>query len=797
MSSNNRTKLPGIHRSIEGAFNKKDKPDKTVINYNNLTEISKSIKSKLKHNDDIITLFSDIELCIQLLSSSIISPNDMMETALYYDMSDPDISNTLNAEILQYIRTYINDNFELEDKLMTIIREAYFTRGAYITAHIPTGDILKMMSTHVSNESGVSEYVPLKSNSDKDIEIDESLFFTVEDNVTHMYNKNKDIDRLILGNESFIPENITTITPNIDTVELTDDPCLELKLPVTSTVVVHAPNNPEKHVGYFVLLDSNYMPVDTVSSSKIPDPKSALETRVSSYLIERSKEAIADKEKPVPTIKNLEEIYTSIVTETIENRLADSKYSGMSVVSSDVQVMANLMFMRALKNNKSVVMFIPADLVTYFAFEYRDNGTGISMLEKNSTLYSIRAILLFTRLVANSANSIPSTRVEVELDEHDPDPESTKAMITSKLLAGARNKLPLGASKISDISEWAALQGITIDVKHPNLPNINISKEDTSGDRNTPDTDFEESIRDQTIMGLGLTPDLIEDSGRSDLATRIVSRNILLAKRVSKLQKKLCKHTTKYVKSILRTDNRLRNGIKEIIMRKSNRKHVNSLLKSLGIDTPTIKTMFKDNTAHYPVLELYIRKITTTLPKISDGEEFGTTELFDAYVSSVDSALDYCLNEESMSEELVGLVGEKIDFIKSSAKSVLVRNWMRKNNYLVEMLDMFTIGKGGEVVEDYLAEHAEHTKTLVDVVLRYLKTMENTKRKSDVIVEKIEGGDNDDEERDTDTAGDESEDTSGNISGDEVEGNDNSSKDSDDVGSDKDVDKEMDDLIKV
>ena len=218
--------------------------------------------------------------------------------------------------------------------------------------------------------------------------------------------------------------------------------------------------------------------------------------------------------------------------------------------------------------------------------------------------------------------------------------------------------------------------------------------------------------------------------------------------------------------------------------------------------------MYKKNTIHYAVLELYIRKITTTLPKISDGEEFGTSELFDAYVTSVDNALDYCLNEETLSEDLSGLVSEKLDFIKSGAKAVLVRNWMRKNNYLVEMLDMFTVGKDGDVVEDYLGDHAEHTQTLVGVVLKYLKSMEAIKRKSDVAVEKLDEDDEDkddgnDESNDDDNTSDDNvpdddatDDESDDIS-DEAEDDDGNEDDPDDVGSDEATDSEMDDLTKL
>ena len=143
----------------------KDSRNKS-INTGNLPAISESIKDKILNNETIVKLFPDIELSIQILTSSILAPNDMGSTNLIYLNNDTKIPTEIKIGILDTIKTYISTNYKLEDKLSTIVREAMFTKGAYVEAIIPEAAIDAMINEN-STEVSVENFVDNNNNKSK------------------------------------------------------------------------------------------------------------------------------------------------------------------------------------------------------------------------------------------------------------------------------------------------------------------------------------------------------------------------------------------------------------------------------------------------------------------------------------------------------------------------------------------------------------------------------------------------------------------------------------------------------
>ena len=93
------------------------KTDKPVeLGYDNISKITKSITDKLASNDEILHLFPDVELAIQILVASILSPNNLVETKLSYHTDNLDIPNNIDNNNLSIISGYIEKNYELESK---------------------------------------------------------------------------------------------------------------------------------------------------------------------------------------------------------------------------------------------------------------------------------------------------------------------------------------------------------------------------------------------------------------------------------------------------------------------------------------------------------------------------------------------------------------------------------------------------------------------------------------------------------------------------------------------------------
>lgn len=72
----------------------------------------------------------DLELVIQILVSSIISPNDIMSNELQYSSND-DRLGSLRDTLIELIRDYFQNEYRLDDELPELIRRALATTGSY------------------------------------------------------------------------------------------------------------------------------------------------------------------------------------------------------------------------------------------------------------------------------------------------------------------------------------------------------------------------------------------------------------------------------------------------------------------------------------------------------------------------------------------------------------------------------------------------------------------------------------------------------------------------------------------
>ena len=128
-------------------------------NMGDLSAITNSITERIQNNENIVQLFPDVELSIQILTSSILAPNDMLTTQINYQIPMMHIPSDVNQHILETIKKYVNNNYDLETNLSVIIREALFTKGAYIEAIIPEAAVDQIVNADISGQVSVESHI--------------------------------------------------------------------------------------------------------------------------------------------------------------------------------------------------------------------------------------------------------------------------------------------------------------------------------------------------------------------------------------------------------------------------------------------------------------------------------------------------------------------------------------------------------------------------------------------------------------------------------------------------------------
>lgn len=82
----------------------------------------------------------DLELVIQILVSSIISPNDVMSNEILYGSND-DRLGSMTGKLVEVIREHFQDEYKLDDELPELIRRALATTGSYPKLILPENSI--------------------------------------------------------------------------------------------------------------------------------------------------------------------------------------------------------------------------------------------------------------------------------------------------------------------------------------------------------------------------------------------------------------------------------------------------------------------------------------------------------------------------------------------------------------------------------------------------------------------------------------------------------------------------------
>ena len=776
-----------------------------------LPNIADSVNEKIKNNESVLELFPDIELAIQIIVSSIISPNDMLSTNSIYVSPNiklpPDVTNALTDTI----KKHINVNYNLDDNLYDIVKETMFTKGATAFAIIPEASLddvinpdyngqisIESINNHYTKTSilGKTDSITCSveelrtrdktkhlslnilskesvTDKTKTIEVNENtLGIQIIDNPSILkvgnsrFNnikkraaskiKGYGISREDIGTEEDLSELDALFKNNdrlpmatINSINTIDTASREsigmpmtFKLPIESVIPVYALNDVSKHLGYFVLLDENGLPLDIRDDVAKANNANLIQTtgnieNAKSTMIDRAKSALYGITKVDATIDNMEDIYGELVENLIKQKLKNGDYEEIADIKSNADIY-RVMFFRTLRAQTTKLLFLPSELVAYYAFEYRDNGTGKSLLEKNAILFSIRGILLFATLMGNIKNSITTTEVTADIDEQIADPEKIMQTIISEVMKTREQQLPIGVTKINDLVDWIHREGFKFKFTHPGLPKIDIDTSDSAPSKIIPDDTLDQNIRDRQYMSFGLTPEIVASGTADAFATSVVAKNLLFAKRMAAKQKQLNVMRTDHVRKIIKSDMDLQNKMYNII--EANLKEIMKYAKNKKLseseDAATVNDVKKSEVVDY-IISIFADEIVVELPEAQQTEANHINEAFRTYKDTLSEYIDAILSSQAIPSEMLGNIGTNLDQFKELIKGIYLRKWMTDNGYLPEISEFFTLRDDGKPMFDALGDFESFYNIMSESIINFTKKHNKTVEKINKKLEKL------------------------------------------------------------
>lgn len=379
----------------------------------------------------------------------------------------------------------------------------------------------------------------------------------------------RELDHLLYKSSSYGHNPITSLKTQEQLSRRTVGNPLILHLPSESVIPVFIPGTPEEQIGFFVLIDADGNPISRTSNI---DYYQELNSRLNSNgnfpsaMLTKAKSMMQGYQMNANLTDYSVRYYQEIVEADLLARLRNGQY-GNGVALAKREEVYRIMLMRTLAKQYTQLLFIPVELMTYFAFWYSPDGIGESILDNMKVLNSMRTMLMFANIMAAVKNSIGRTKVDLNLDPDDPDPKKTIEIAAHEIVRSRQQYFPLGMNSPTDLTDWLQRSGFEFTFKgHPGVPQVDIEFSEKNSNYVKPDTEMMEMLDKRAIMKTGLTPDNIDSAFHAEFATSIVQNNILLSKRVAQHQAEFEPLISDHARKVMRASEHLRSDLRKILM---------------------------------------------------------------------------------------------------------------------------------------------------------------------------------------------------------------------------------------
>lgn len=460
-----------------------------------------------------------------------------------------------------------------------------------------------------------------------------------------------------------------------------------LDAPAEGMIPVFVPGDPTKHIGYYVLIDKNGLIYSANKDSNYYNELKAANSSNNAVTTLINDLSTAQNGSPcvnkTDTLEVQVRAYRDLITKDLIDRLSQGIYKG-NVEIGNFDDICYLMLANALKGSQVNLLYVPASLVSYLAYIYRDNGVGRSLISKAKITAGMAAAQLLAQSNALIKNCIGKREVSIVLDKADDNPEET-IEVTLHDIARANAKM-LDYSSTNPIDITAAMYNASIDVTYSGsdaLPTESVTVAQKDVTTKQLDSDIVKTTLDRLKMSLGVPPDLVEAGTSTNFAVQTVTQNVLLMRRVAVYSERTSTWLTDFVQKVTIADGLLLEELIEVI--KENIEDVPREFFSMKEDNSGAKLKVMS------FIRSFLTSITCSLPLPDMQKIKDQSDSLNNYINALDLRVDNLFNDEFVQMILPAPEGsdgsqqkEQIQLLKGVIKSAMVREYCIENNILPE-----------------------------------------------------------------------------------------------------------------
>ena len=539
---------------------------------------------------------------------------------------------------------------------------------------------------------------------------------------------------------------------------------LVMRLPMESILPVHIPGSPERHVGYFVLLDEYGNPLYRSKGSdyyrQFEDRLRSDKDLLSSINSTSYRQMFGNQEQVQSmTLDAKLKSYATIVENDFLNRLRSG------AIQQDVEITSNnefyrIMLARQLGNYNTQILYVPVDLTTYIAADYDDDGVGRSLLEKSKLISTMRSILMFANTMRAMRQAVGKTSLKIQLDPEDADPATTVEQMMHEFMRTRARAFPLHVNNAHDLVGFLQNAGIDIVVSgNPNYPETSMDQEERQMPHSEINTELEELLRRKHMQAFSLPPEIIDSASQIEFAESIVSGNLLFAKRIVLWQRCFAGHFNDHIRKFVYNSGALMEGLREDIreaLKEVKEINLQKMREAFDLDEPEIKLSNEGMTEQ--LANQVLENKQKRAEQVEADEELVTEILFrfvdsfsiqfpspdvdkfeqqakalTKYSEGIEQGLRAHITDDMLQGLAEGSDAGSAAAVFNAIKSFYLREFMRRNNIMPELeaLSGLVDESAGVDVVDSAGKHTQAIQRMLQKIAR--KTLKSSaKFQSDV-----------------------------------------------------------------
>lgn len=467
-----------------------------------------------------------------------------------------------------------------------------------------------------------------------------------------------------------------------------------LDLPHESCIPVYNPSDCTDHLGYFVVLDELGNPISVKESDYDLSTMGHLNNDPNNQVMQQNRGVVTQTIDELAKLTtgvdlntgnmNLDELlkfYSQMIERDLIARFSNGIY-GSNIEIARPMYIYWMMLSRALSGSMTQLLYIPATLVEYIAFNYDEFGIGKSIIAMNKTQAALRISIIFANTMAAIKNAVGRKTINITLDPDDQNEDETISKLINRVLEVNSFSTLFHSFDPRNIEQALHRHGWDVNVDGgEGFEQTKVEVEYNQGNRTEVDTDFADTNKRDFIAGLQIPPSILDSTEQETFAVEFIKKHAIHAKRSLIRANKFGEFCTSFVRKYTMHDGTLIRELSDLIR-----------AQYQILDEELIDAAKKENST-IPIINEFLNELYVGL-SLPDGESNeNINNSFKEYSDLVDNfipvMLDRNIIEKFVGEDDPEKKKEAINNIEDIFKNLFKSAWIRQNGVFNEFDEMF------------------------------------------------------------------------------------------------------------